>query len=142
MRTLVVVLLALFGSSVAVAQPRVVQRRHDTRGMHVGAISIDGDYVAERVRGGVTRRLSDLATCRDAAMVHVPSLDATLSVRFTLGTRGEVLAPSIVENETGDPDLAPCVLMQMQSWHFPAPRRGDAIVVTVPFEFRASEVSP
>lgn len=130
--------IALLGATSISAQSRVLR---DVHGIHTGAPEISGDYEAASVRGVIARRPGDLATCRDEAIRRAPALDATLSIRFTLGPDGEVIGGRIESNEADETDLAACVLAQVARWRFRAPRTTGAIEIVIPFAFRAAEVA-
>lgn len=87
-----------------------------------------GTVAPELVQQTFEHRFSAVRWCYQKRLQANENLRGKLVVRFTIGPNGRVDDASIRENETGDVELARCVVDDVRGWPFPTPERGSVTV--------------
>jgi hypothetical protein len=101
------------------------------------------------IRGGLDRELvrrvirsheSQIRACYEERLLANPALEGKVSLQFSIGESGEVLAAAVDRDVTGldDAALHACMASRVRSWLFPKPRAGGVTVVTYPWVFHAA----
>lgn len=80
----------------------------------------------------IQRRIGGIQHCYEKKLKRNPDLKGKIVVHFVIHSGGKVIEASVVENSTGDPELAACILEQIKSIRFPQAEGGDT-AVTYPF---------
>jgi outer membrane biosynthesis protein TonB len=99
----------------------------------LGKPTIQGGVIdANVVRRIIKRNVAKLLYCYEKRLLSIPTLDGTVSVRFTLGADGTVSS----SQATGvDDEVASCVAGAIYALAFPRLTRGDLAIVTYPMTF-------
>jgi TonB family protein len=89
------------------------------------------------VRRIVRRQLHEVRRCYTEGLKHNPKLRGRVTIRFTIGPRGNVMASTVLAERTSLPDkrVAQCVVDAVMRWKFPEPQGGSKVFVTYPFVF-------
>ncbi|HOX45846.1 MAG TPA: AgmX/PglI C-terminal domain-containing protein [Myxococcota bacterium] len=86
----------------------------------------------EDIKKVVQRRVGGIKSCYEARLKRNPELKGKVVVKFVIHPGGKVLEADVIENTTGDSDLAACIAAKVKSIRFPAAEGGET-VVTYPF---------
>jgi outer membrane biosynthesis protein TonB len=85
-----------------------------------------------QIKKVVKRRLGMIRRCYERKLKRDPNLRGKVVVRFVIHSGGRVIEVEVVENTTGDSDLAACVAGRVRSIRF-GPADGGDTLVTYPF---------
>jgi hypothetical protein len=83
----------------------------------------------------VKRRLSQIRYCYQRELMETPGLKGALTVKFTIGTQGEVTEASVKSTTLRHPELEQCVVQRFYTMAFPPPKGGGIVIVSYPFVF-------
>ena len=112
---------ALVVDTSAVSPP--VQVRH-------GALDPD------KVRAVVTSHGDDLRSCYERAVLELPSLEGTCTLRIVIAGDGSVGTASLQGSTLRSVSLGRCLLQLVRTWRFPPPTDGKTAAVDYPLAFR------
>ncbi|MBA3550389.1 MAG: AgmX/PglI C-terminal domain-containing protein [Nannocystis sp.] len=87
--------------------------------------SIDKDFLRRTVRA----HINEVRYCYDQGLARNPNLKGRVSVRFTIGPKGQILEAELADNTTGDLNVGLCIVAAVKRWTFPIPEGGEAIVI-------------
>lgn len=82
----------------------------------LGSSSMSAGKIANEF---VRRGQASVRTCYESLRANNPSATGTLTLRFTVDTRGTVTEEHV---DSFNPELITCVRAAMRSWTFEAPR--------------------
>lgn len=103
----------------------------------LGDSSTAGALSREVIRRVVTQHRGRIRSCYEAALRTHPSLAGRVTVRFQIAETGSVTSADVVDNTTGDSNVASCIAAVARRISFPA---GDApTTVSYPFTLQASQ---
>jgi TonB family protein len=94
-----------------------------------------GDFDSSTVRQMISRRIRAIQACYERALRQNPNAAGRVVVRFTIETSGTVSNASAVENSTGDPGVATCVVGTVGRFRFSPGPTGGSVTVSYPFVF-------
>ncbi len=77
------------------------------------------------------RRMGGVKACYEKRLKRNPELKGKVVVRFVIAAGGSVIEAEVVENTTGDSDLAACIAQSVRVIRFP-PAEGSETTVTYP----------
>jgi hypothetical protein len=93
-----------------------------------------GKIRPEEVRRIVGRNLGGIKRCYERALPRNPTLAGRITVNFTIGGGGRVVAASASQDTMGAPGVTECVVRSIRSIRFPAPEGGN-VQFAYPFIF-------
>jgi len=70
------------------------------------------------LRSTIRRQIGQIKACYERSLKSNPNLQGRMELDFAV-EGGQVLAASVIANETGDEALATCVVRQVTRWRFP-----------------------
>jgi TonB family protein len=125
------------GGAQAVATKAVSEQRVRGRvGLASGGITGGaGDFDASVVRQMISRRIRAIQACYERSLRQNPNAAGRVVVRFTIQPSGTVSGASAVENSTGDPGVASCVVGTVSRFRFSPGPTGGSVTVSYPFVF-------
>ena len=82
----------------------------------------------------INLRKGSIQGCYEQQLKRSPSLHGKLVVRFTIGTRGQIVEVSIDQDTLGSDELASCITRLVKAWRLPFTPDADT-TVTFPFLF-------
>ncbi len=94
-----------------------------------------GDFDASIVRQMISRRIRAIQACYEHSLRQNPNAAGRVVVRFTIETSGTVSGATAVENSTGDPAVATCVVGTVGRFRFSPGPAGGSVTVSYPFVF-------
>jgi hypothetical protein len=83
----------------------------------------------EDIKQVMRRRLGGIKRCYETRLKRNPELSGKVVVRFVIHPGGKVLEAEVIENTTGDAELAACIASNIKAIRFPAAEGGDTSVV-------------
>lgn len=92
-----------------------------------------GSLTKAEIRRTIESKLADVRSCYEDALVMRPSLRGRVSTRFVIDSAGNVHSSEVLDNQTGDDELACCVNHVLRTWTFPRPEGCGIVVVHYPF---------
>lgn len=87
----------------------------------------------EGIRQSILARIEDVRSCYNDALTLKPDLRGTVAIKFIIAATGAVLASQVIDDQTGDAELACCINHSLRLWDFPKPPGCGIVVVTYPF---------
>lgn len=101
-----------------------------------GEAEVDSPTVDKEALGKFIRlRLRSIQGCYEAQLKRNPQLRGKIVLRFTIGTRGQVVEVSIDSDTMGNDEVASCVMRLVKAWRLPFTPEGDT-PVSFPFLFQ------
>ena len=97
-------------------------------GDQMGESSGPGSLSVSAIDSVFRRRRGAIQSCYERALRVNTGIEGKVSVRFTIGTAGNVTDVQILENSTGDSGVGACIADKIRSWSFPPPEGGIFIV--------------
>ncbi len=94
-----------------------------------------GDFDSSIVRQMISRRIRAIQACYERSLQQNPNAAGRVVVRFTIETSGTVSGATAVENSTGDPGVATCVVGTVSRFRFSPGPSGGSVTVSYPFVF-------
>jgi len=85
------------------------------------------------IRRVVLRNIGQVNHCYEQGLATSPSLAGRVSVRFVIGSGGNVMASAVASETLGVPSVSQCIANAVGRWSFPVPADSGAITVTYPF---------
>ncbi len=85
------------------------------------------------IRRVVLRNIGQVNHCYEQGLATSPSLAGRVSVRFVIGSGGNVMASTVASDNLGVPSVSQCIANAVGRWSFPVPADSGAITVTYPF---------
>ena len=82
----------------------------------------------------INLRKGSIQGCYEAQLKRSPTLHGKLVLRFTIGTRGQIVEVSIDSDTLGSDELASCITRLVKAWRMPFSPDADT-TVTFPFLF-------
>lgn len=113
-----------------VVEEKPARRRRPRR----SAWECDGEIDAANVRGVVAKFRPQVRTCYERRLKVNSILQGSMKLRVKVGANGSVVATQ-VGGSLRDPEVFSCVRELARQWKFPAPGRGDCVVIDIPFNF-------
>jgi hypothetical protein len=90
----------------------------------------------EVIRRVIRRHLNEVRFCyeRELQTLASPDLYGRVTMQFTIGTGGQVLASVVQSSTMNRPSVEQCVAQAVRRWEFPKP--AGVVMVSYPFVFR------
>lgn len=86
----------------------------------------------------VKKRKARIRLCYERQLNFKPSLAGKVTVHFVIGKSGNVLSSSIAEDTMKSAEVNGCIIEEVKTWIFPAPKGGTLVNVDYPFVFESS----
>lgn len=106
-----------------------------------GSVSAEGDAEVDSPsvdKAALSRfinlRKGSIQGCYEAQLKRNPSLHGKIVLRFTIGTRGQIVEVSIDSDTLGSDELGSCITRLVKAWRMPFSPDADT-TVTFPFLF-------
>lgn len=123
------------GSGRGVAQvaggTKVEEVKLHIRGEGVRDVSGAGRLDKSAIESVFSSRQSAIKMCYQRSLKVNPNISGKVTIRFTIGEAGTVTDIYVLENTTGDPDVAACIVQKVRTWRF-TPPEGGPVTVTMP----------
>ncbi len=101
-----------------------------------GDAEVDSPTVDKEALGRFIRlRLRSIQGCYETQLKRNPNLRGKIVLRFTIGTRGQVVEVSIDSDTMGNDEVASCVMRLVKAWRLPFTPDSDT-PVSFPFLFQ------
>jgi outer membrane biosynthesis protein TonB len=123
--------VVLSGALGAVAEP---QRAATVPGLADASVKPpedkgEGNCDPAEVKKIVFAHRATIRACYERSLTRVPKLHGRLEVTFVIGPDGKVGSADATDGSKLDPELTECVLAEVRSWSFPAPKAGGKCVI-------------
>ena len=96
---------------------------------------IAGSVSQEQVMAVIKANLSQIRNCYEKLLQSSPNAQGDVTVRFVVGSAGQVTGSNVTEATLTETSLHKCITSTIMRWKFPKPTGTDAVVVTYPFTF-------
>ncbi|MCA9653249.1 MAG: AgmX/PglI C-terminal domain-containing protein, partial [Myxococcales bacterium] len=94
---------------------------------------VTGALDKEIIRRIVRAHINEVRLCYDHGLSRNPSLSGRVSVGWTIGSTGTVLASAIESSTLADTAVNECITKAVRRWRFPKPMGEGTVTVTMPF---------
>lgn len=95
---------------------------------------LDKEIIAQFIR----KNIGHILYCYERSLSANPNLFGKVSVKFTIGGKGNVETQKIGESTLRNGTVESCILEKISRWKFPEPKGGVQVVVTYPFLFKTT----
>jgi hypothetical protein len=95
---------------------------------------LDRDVIDAIIR----RRQDRIRLCYERQLNFNPKLAGKVALHFVIGATGQVISRNITEDTMKNQSVNKCILSEIATWTFPAPRGGVNVDVDYPFFFESS----
>lgn len=75
------------------------------------------------------RKQSAIKTCYERTLKINSKAQGKIKLLIVIGTTGQVQSVRVTQNETGDSQLAACIVSKIRIWHFPRPQGGTVTLM-------------
>jgi hypothetical protein len=99
---------------------------------------IGGGLAREIIHAYIRSQLGHILYCYERQLSATPDLYGQVSVRFTIGGTGGVVAQQIGQTTLKNATVEGCILRKVAQWNFPQPEGGTQVNVTYPFLFKST----
>jgi TonB family protein len=96
-------------------------RHHDIIPGSASSRSRPADVIVQRI---VRRHLREARVCYDAESSRNPGLEGRITVRFTIGAKGQVLTSALLSSTIGNAEVEHCLVELVKKISFPKPLGG------------------
>ncbi len=66
----------------------------------------------------IRRNMPQVESCQERARLHSPDIQGSVVLEWDINLDGRVERAQVMENSTGDTELAGCILQAVQGWQF------------------------
>ena len=99
---------------------------------------VTGGLDREEIARYIKSQLGHILQCYERALSAKPDLFGKVSVKFTIGSSGEVTTQNIGDTTLKSATVEGCILSKVAKWKFPSPQGGTKVMVTYPFLFKST----
>jgi len=92
---------------------------------------------ATQIKGTVRQNQGSVRACYERELKSSPTMRGKVVVGWTIGADGKVRSPKIVQNNTGNRDMLPCIRRAIKSWRFP--KAASPQDIEYPFVFKPKD---
>ncbi|GHG68807.1 AgmX/PglI C-terminal domain-containing protein [Comamonas sp. JC664] len=107
-----------------------------TRATARSIASTQGTVDREAVARVINSHLNEVHGCYERALLKDPGLAGKVVLEWTIGTNGRVVAAKTKSSTLRNASVESCILSNLKSWTFPAPK-GGVVIITYPFLFNS-----
>ncbi|MCB0308096.1 MAG: FHA domain-containing protein [Bdellovibrionales bacterium] len=101
-------------------------------------VSVQGGLTRAEIAAVVQQHVSEIRYCYEKGLLDDPSLSGKIAAKWTISPAGSVSTSGIASSTVRNSNVHSCLVGQIQSWNFPKPRNGGAVLVSFPFVFNSS----
>jgi hypothetical protein len=94
---------------------------------------VEGGLDPNEIAAVIQRHESEIRACYEKGLRSQPDLKGRLSMKFLIGSRGQVTAASISSSSLNHTGVETCIQARLRSWPFPQPEGGVTVKVSYPF---------
>jgi TonB family protein len=105
--------------------------------LDTGASDVEEGLTREQVGRVINSHMKEIRYCYDSAALRSPSIEGTMTMKFTVGAPGDVRTAGVGQSTTGDRRLHDCILSHLRQWKFPKPKGGVNVAVAYPLHFKS-----
>lgn len=98
-----------------------------------GPSGLDRDVIDSIVK----RRQDRIRLCYERQLNFSPGLAGKVTISFTIGSQGQVIKNTIIEDTMNNSTIDNCINSEVKSWTFPRPAGGAQVNVDYPFVFES-----
>lgn len=98
---------------------------------------IEGGLDREVIASVIKDELGQIRYCYERNLSANPNLMGKVSIKFTIGSGGDVTSQQIGATTLNNAMVEGCILRRVARWKFPQPKGGTSVLVTYPFLFKA-----
>lgn len=102
-----------------------------------GPLRSGGGLSRDIIQRVVRSHRRELKYCYEQQLQMNPELAGRVSVDFTIAATGDVLAARVTDSSLDNPVVEQCVTRRIRRWTFPAPKQGQLVEVSYPFNFNS-----
>jgi hypothetical protein len=106
-----------------------------------GQPTAQGSLSAKVIHRVVRAHRKEIAHCYKLGLMGDPTLQGTVTIRFTISPTGNVVLAKIADSDVKDEEVATCIAGRVRNWVFPEPRGGDLVKVRFPFKLRPGKAA-
>ncbi|MBZ4414979.1 AgmX/PglI C-terminal domain-containing protein [Myxococcus sp. RHSTA-1-4] len=107
-----------------------------TRATARSIASTQGTVDREAVARVINSHLNEVHGCYERALLKDPGLAGKVVLEWTIGAAGRVVAAKTKSSTLRNASVEACILSNLKSWTFPAPK-GGVVIITYPFLFNS-----
>gem|GEM_PF-355833 len=107
-----------------------------TRATARSIASTQGTVDREAVARVINSHLNEVHGCYERALLKDPGLAGKVVLEWTIGANGRVVAAKTKSSTLRNASVESCILSNLKSWTFPAPK-GGVVIITYPFLFNS-----
>jgi TonB family protein len=108
-------------------------------GSRVGAASeVRATIDRAEVQRVVKAHVGDVKRCYEAGLARRPDLEGKVTVKFTIGKTGTVIAASVLETSLNDRQTEQCIVASALKWVFPKPTGEGLVTLSYPFLLKSA----
>lgn len=107
-----------------------------TRATARSIASTQGTVDREAVARVINSHLNEVHGCYERALLKDPGLAGKVVLEWTIGANGRVAAAKTKSSTLRNASVEACILTNLKSWTFPAPK-GGVVIITYPFLFNS-----
>jgi len=106
-----------------------------------GQAVVRGTLDKEIVRRVIRRHMNEVRYCYERELIASPELRGRVTIQFTIGATGQVIASLVQSSDLKNAQVEQCVAQAVRRWLFPRVPGGEPAVVTYPFALRPRRTS-
>jgi hypothetical protein len=95
--------------------------------------TVRGSLDQEIIRRIVRRHINEVRYCYEQELTKRPDLGGRITVQFTIGQFGQVIAARLQSSTVGNDRIESCTVQAARRWEFPKPLDGGVATVSYPF---------
>ena len=99
---------------------------------------VQGPLDKDSIQRVIRRFTNHVRFCYDKELTRDPALAGTVTVQFTVDTKGTVSSCALQSSTVKNPAVEQCIVTAVRRWEFPPPD-GGKVVVTYPFVLTTGE---
>ncbi|HEX4462933.1 MAG TPA: AgmX/PglI C-terminal domain-containing protein, partial [Polyangia bacterium] len=109
-------------------------------GVVPGTANVRGALDKEIIRRVVRRHLNEVKFCYEKALIRQSSLSGRVTMQFTIGANGRVLASIVQSSTLNDREVEQCLQAAVSRWEFPQPNGGGIVIVSYPLVLKYADL--
>lgn len=98
--------------------------------------SFSGTIDREAIRRVIRENINAIRACYERELNRNPDLQGKILIQWDIGERGRVMRGKVAGNDTGNANVAQCVLDRIRTYTFPEPPTSAEVTVIFPFYFK------
>jgi serine/threonine protein kinase len=95
-----------------------------------------GSLSKAEIKAVINKHRPQVRACYEKTRLKYPLAEGTVTIGFTIGPAGNVIAAQIQRNDLPDAPLGSCIAGKAMGWRFPKPHGGGQVEVNYPFNLK------